>query len=496
MSGEADFVSQDNGLSQSAAESGQKFDFKSVGEYRAVPWKGMLSVVLVTVWWCYLAVTVHLVIRPDFRNGLTERPIDIISQYVALFKQLDDEEYNLARSSFLAVLGMIVALALMLRGLEARSQDLPSGDSQAHRAWLERVMADAAREDLARALLLSLCGIYGFMVVCYGFLIGARGWIGLNPVFFLVLLVLYVVVANLPAFVVKGAAETLDGYVRMIGRVAIHAEWRFHNGVDDVVGDCKKDVLKGCFPKGAAVRRVAAWFVVIESLPAIIAIAVTLYRVCRDGGWQAWFIIVLWLLVVILWLSIAPLFVLNLKYQSISEGRGAVFEMILLLIFVMIVSAVTWWAYGSLFSGPLGCFYRIISFIAFFCWLVPMLLSLLMKPKNVVSKAKGRCVCLTVARLCLERSMGLRDVVCAWVDLALLKDRRLMTSYIFPEDPQISKKISVAAGLMVPVNYVMDRRCDNGEIESKNLRKYLSEVVKVTLPPVPETGSGAGKQEE
>ena len=46
---------------------------------------------------------------------------------------------------------------------------------------------------------------------------------------------------------------------------------------------------------------------------------------------------------------------------------------------------------------------------------------------------------------------------------------------------------------MVPVNYVMDRRCDNGEIESKNLRKYLSEVVKVTLPLVPETGSGAGK---
>ena len=89
--------------------------------------------------------------------------------------------------------------------------------------------------------------------------------------------------------------------------------------------------------------------------------------------------------------------------------------------------------------------------------------------------------------------MGLRDVVCAWVDLALLKDRRLMTSYIFPEDPQISKKISVAAGLMVPVNYVMDRRCDNGEIESKSLRNYLSEVVKVTLPPVPESVSGAGK---
>ena len=89
--------------------------------------------------------------------------------------------------------------------------------------------------------------------------------------------------------------------------------------------------------------------------------------------------------------------------------------------------------------------------------------------------------------------MGLRDVVCAWVDLALLKDRRLMTSYIFPEDPQISKKISVAAGLMVPVNYDMDRRCDNGEIESKSLRNYLSEVVKVTLPTVSESGSDTGK---
>ena len=50
--------------------------------------------------------------------------------------------------------------------------------------------------------------------------------------------------------------------------------------------------------------------------------------------------------------------------------------------------------------------------------------------------------------------------------------------------------------MIVPEKYVVNRIRDDGGIESENLRKYLSEVVKVTLPPVPESVSGAGKQEE
>jgi len=61
---------------------------------------------------------------------------------------------------------------------------------------------------------------------------------------------------------------------------------------------------------------------------------------------------------------------------------------------------------------------------------------------------------------------------------------------------QVVDELSVAAGLIVPEKYVVNRIRDDGGIESENLRKYLSEVVKVTLPPVPESVSGAGKQEE
>ena len=194
----------------------QDTDSRSVGayNYNAVLWDDVKPVALMTVWWCYLAVTVHLVIRSGFRDEFTERPFSILNQYVALFKQVEDGEYNSARSSLLAVLGAIVTLALMLRGLESRSQDLPK-DSQAHCAWLHRVMCDMVRENWIRNLLLLLCGAYGFIVACYGFLVGARGWKGLSLVFFLTSLALYVVVASLPAFVVKGDAEAVGGYVAL-----------------------------------------------------------------------------------------------------------------------------------------------------------------------------------------------------------------------------------------------------------------------------------------
>ena len=58
------------------------------------------------------------------------------------------------------------------------------------------------------------------------------------------------------------------------------------------------------------------------------------------------------------------------------------------------------------------------------------------------------------------------------------------------------EKMSVAAGLVVPEGYVIKREREGGQVEKKNLREYLSEVVKVTLPPVPDTGSCTGKQGE
>ena len=82
-----------------------------------------------------------------------------------------------------------------------------------------------------------------------------------------------------------------------------------------------------------------------------------------------------------------------------------------------------------------------------------------------------------------------------WVDWELRGGGDRVISY-HNDNMQVVDELSVAAGLIVPEKYVVNRIRDDGGIESENLRKYLSEVVKVTLPPVPESVSGAGKQEE
>lgn len=471
----------------------QDTDSRSVGayNYNAVLWDDVKPVALMTVWWCYLAVTVHLVIRSGFRDEFTERPFSILNQYVALFKQVEDGEYNSARSSLLAVLGAIVTLALMLRGLESRSQDLPK-DSQAHCAWLHRVMCDMVRENWIRNLLLLLCGAYGFIVACYGFLVGARGWKGLSLVFFLTSLALYVVVASLPAFVVKGDAEAVGGYVRAVKRVVTHAEWRIRNGSDDSVAD-NKNVLKIIFSKKTAIG-----FVSLEFIPAIIAIIVMSFRAFRDDGgvWGLLFV-ALWLLTAAFWLSATPLLVLYLKSRTISKGKSAVFELVLSCIFIFAVSLVTWITYVSLFSGLLGCVYRIISVVSLVCWFLLIIVSLFLGTKGLALREnKGLCACLAKAKLSVERWMGLRGVMCVLVDSALLKDRKTIRSYGCSEEGRIVEKMSVAAGLVVPEGYVIKRERDGGQVEEKNLREYLSEVVKVTLPPVLDTGSCTGKQGE
>lgn len=98
----------------------------------------------------------------------------------------------------------------------------------------------------------------------------------------------------------------------------------------------------------------------------------------------------------------------------------------------------------------------------------------------------------------LEDKSGLRDVMMVSVDQCLLECRSSVNSCV-DRNVQIAAELNAVFDQVIPEKYVVNRICDDGEdgeIESKSLRKYLSEVVKVTLPPVPETGSGAGKQEE
>ena len=80
-----------------------------------------------------------------------------------------------------------------------------------------------------------------------------------------------------------------------------------------------------------------------------------------------------------------------------------------------------------------------------------------------------------------------------WVDWELRRGGDRVISY-YNDNMLVVDELSVAAGLIVPEKYVVNRICDDGQVESTNLREYLSEVVKVTLPPVLDTGSCTGKQ--
>lgn len=74
------------------------------------------------------------------------------------------------------------------------------------------------------------------------------------------------------------------------------------------------------------------------------------------------------------------------------------------------------------------------------------------------------------------------------IDQCMLESRGLVNSCV-NRNLQVATELNAVFDQVVPKGSVVSRG-DGGEVD---LRKYLSETVKVTLPPVPETGSGAGK---
>ena len=74
-----------------------------------------------------------------------------------------------------------------------------------------------------------LSGLYGAVVVAYGFLAGYNGWPGVSGILLIFLSVVYLVVATLPAFVPKSEIGTIEGYVDALVRLANVGEWRCFN---------------------------------------------------------------------------------------------------------------------------------------------------------------------------------------------------------------------------------------------------------------------------
>lgn len=120
---------------------------------------------------------------------------------------------------------------------------------------------------------------------------------------------------------------------------------------------------------------------------------------------------------------------------------------------------------------------KILVVILFLWWFLRVVLAVTLNPE-------GRKGWLSGLRRCMEIGAGLRCVVGVWIDEELPENVKSAISY-FDENLQVADELSVAASLIIPERYVVTRIRNNEEVELVNLRKYLSEVVKVTLPPAP-----------
>ena len=467
---------------------------------------------LATVWWCAAIVSAHLLMKPNIRRAYEDNPLSVFRIYVNLFKGLSVEEVDAASSSLFALLAAVAGVAIVMRDMVWEVPDLPEG-MRMRRAWLQRAIDTSAREDAAVFFMFMLCGLYGFIVVCYGFLIGGKDWKGFGSAIFLILVVLSLFISALPAFVVKSDVGIVSNYTYNLVRLANVAEFRYRNESGgtrsfkvEKGGDVRWfgrvarafafEVPKGC---GYIVGRYSGVLLTV-ALPVVV-----LVRRClapesnsndRDIGQGFAFLVTSVFLAAFFELMI--LFALYVKAESISVG-GFNFQQSVLPVLVAILSFSWSVMYVSMIFNALYRWWVVVVVAASppLWWFVRFLLVLFMKPfgevvHNDVSGIKKKFHQLCA---CLEDRSGLRGVMMVSVDQCLLECRSSVNSCV-DRNVQIAAELNAVFDQVIPEKYVVNRIRDDGEdgeIESKSLRNYLSEVVKVTLPLVPETGSGAGK---
>ena len=422
-----------------------------------------------TAWWISFAVLVHLFLRPAIRSKLGSDPSSIFCIYKVLFSGLNDASHNAALSGLFSLLGGTATLALTLRGMAWQKRGLPT-NARMHYAWLQKVMDTSVRENAAVLLMAMLCGVYGFMVVCYGFLVGTKKWQGLGLPFFIILLALYIVVATLPAFISKSDAGEISGYASTLIGIANLAEWRYRNQCNNaIVGDgVKSGEFRGTL---GAVRTflcdgrsdlmgVFGRFVGLVGLALVSASAAER----TAGAWWGILPVFVLLFVMVAFFEYAVLWALQDKMWAISSGRIS-FDIVFSRMFGFFVTLSIWSVYVVLTVRAL--WEILLVGVLFVWWLVRMWCALMLKPRpERILRFRAR----------LEELAGLRPVLEFWIDQALLENKARLASYS-SKGVQVTEELSVAAGLVVPENFVMRRGS-----ESMRLRDYLSTVVGLSLP--------------
>ena len=481
----------------------QSAPFRSLKSSRKPGFFGsMLATFLATVWWCAVAVLVHLLIRPRLRASFEDNPLSVFGLYFNLFKDLTVEESNAGSSALFSLLAAVVGLAIVLRGVVWEVQDLPE-DSRVYRAWLQRTMDASVREDTAIFLTAMLCGLYGFIVVCYGFLAGGRGWRGFSLVVFLVLVVLSLIVSILPAFVIRSSAGEVSGYTYSLIRLANLAECRCHNGNDDAhpfkVGkDGELPQIKKIV-SALVCKNGKGWWVLLGKNAgvclAVLASIVLLAVRCGSANFSGVFVLVVYLTLVALLFELFIAFALYVNASSIAVG-GSNFGRGALVAFAFMLSLLGWAMYVMSFIGAVSSWWGIVVICLPIWWFIRFLLALSVKlsvgngdsnnggqPKKA-NAFQGICAFL-------RDMVGLRDAMLVCIDQCMLESRGLVNSCV-NRNLQVATELNAVFDQVVPKGSVVSR----GNGADVDLRNYLSQVVKVTLPPVLESGSGADKQGE
>ena len=492
--------------------STQSAPFRSLKSSRRPGFIGSLLFGLIaTSWWCAVAVLVHLLIRPRLRASFEDNPLSVFGLYFNLFKDFTVEESNAGSSALFSLLAAVVGLAIVLRGVVWEVQDLPE-DSRVYRAWLQRTMDASVREDTAIFLTAMLCGLYGIIVVCYGFLAGGRGWRGFSLVVFLVLVVLSLIVSILPAFVIRSSAGVVSSYAYSLIRLANLAECRCHNesgdahpfkvGKDGELPRIKKVVSALVCKNGKG------WWALLGKNAGVclVVLASIVVIVARFDSENISGVVVLaayMVFVALLFELLIPL-ALYVNSNSIAVG-GSNFGRGALVVFASMLSLLGWVMYVMLFIGAVSSCWGIVVICLPVWWFIRFLLALFVKPSagngdssdggqpkgNDDSNNDGQPKKANAfQRICafLRGGVGLRDAMLVCIDQCMLESRGLVNSCV-NRNLQVATELNAVFDQVVPKGSVVSRG-DGGEVD---LRKYLSETVKVTLPPVPETGSGAGK---
>ena len=435
--------------------------------------------VLICSFSCLLVVGMILVL------WLRVSPFDVIDE---VGKGGGGDAYNQGFTGFLAVLAGIATIALALRGMSWQVDDFPA-DPRFHRAWLQDVLDRSIRENGAYFLTVILAGLYGCVVCVYAVLSKHEGWPGNSRVLLIFLIVMYLIVSVLPAFVQRTDSGSFHGYAMLLDNVAALAEWRYVNGDDDALGDWGVNIYECRYylKRIKGLVRGLPLIHIVSALPGMLAVVSLFLR----GFYGRGLIVLISCVFCILFSDGLFLRAVELKATVIAGGRVSGTVVLDSVMCVLMLLAL-WIAYYV--HSP----HVLLSFLSWRRWWIAVVAFFLVIVFMSVSTARMLCVVFIDSRpLALGGSKigsffegllicaGVRQEVVKQIDADLFYKKRRLNNFRVTSGLD-DRKYEAILNLVAPRESVIRRNVlndSNGKgVESIYLRKYLRDVVGLNMP--------------